>query len=36
MTDCNNFYYEVIIFYLKNAGDTYQRLMDYIFRGMIG
>jgi len=36
MTDCNNFYYEVMSFDLKNAGVTYQRLMDYIFKGIIG
>jgi len=35
MTDCNNFYYEVMTFGLKNAGATYQRLMDYIFKGML-
>jgi len=36
MTDCNNFYYEVMSFDLKNAGATYQRLLDYIFKGMLG
>ena len=35
MTDCNNFYYEVMSFGLKNVGATYQRLMNYIFRGML-
>ena len=35
MTDCNNFYYEVMSFGLKNAGGTYQRLMDYIFKRML-
>jgi len=29
MTDCDNFYYEVMSFNLKNVGATYQRLMDY-------
>ena len=35
MTDGNNFYYEVMSFGIKNIGPTYQRLMDYIFRGML-
>jgi len=35
MTDCNNFCYEVMSFGLKNAGATYQPLMDYIFKGML-
>jgi len=35
MIDCNNFYYEVMPFGLKNTGGTYQRLMDYIFKGML-
>jgi len=34
--DSNNFYYEVMPFGLKNAGATYQRLMDNVFHGMIG
>jgi len=36
MTDYNNFYHEIMSFGLKNVGATYQRLMDYIFKGMIG
>jgi len=36
MTTDANYYYEVIPFDLKNVGATYQRLMDKIFRGMIG
>jgi len=35
MTDCDNFYYEVIPFGLKNVRTTYQRLMDQIFKGML-
>ena len=35
MTDCNNFYYEVMLFGLKNDGETYQRLIDQIFKGML-
>jgi len=35
-TGFDNFYYEVMPFGLKNAGATYQRLMDYIFHDMIG
>jgi len=31
-----NYYYEVMSFGLKNAWATYQRLMDKIFRGLIG
>jgi len=31
-----NYYYEVLPFNLKNAEATYQRLMDKIFRGLIG
>jgi len=30
-----NYYYEVMSSNLKNAGATYQRLMDKIFRGLI-
>ena len=36
MTDFDNFYYEVMSFGLKNAGATYQRLMDQIFKWMLG
>ena len=36
MTDSGNFYYEVMPFGLKNAGATYQRLMDHVFHDMIG
>jgi len=36
MTNSNNFYYEVILFGLKNARATYQHLMDYVFHDMIG
>jgi len=36
MTECNNFYYEVVPFGLKNAVVAYQRLIDYIFKGMLG
>lgn len=31
-----NYYYEVMSFELKNARATYQRLMDKIFKGLIG
>jgi len=36
ITDRPNFCYEVMPFGLKNAGATYQRLMDRVFRGQIG
>jgi len=36
MTDGTNYFYEVMSFGPKNAGATYQRLMDKIFKGMIG
>jgi len=36
MTNCDNFYYEYMSSGLKNVGATYQRLMDYIFKGMLG
>jgi len=35
MTDGSNYFYEVMSFCLKNARETYQRLMDKIFKGMI-
>jgi len=36
MTVDANYYYEIMSFGLKNAGETYQRLMDKIFQGLIG
>jgi len=36
ITEEANFYYEVMPFGLKNAGATYQRFMDRVFKGMIG
>ena len=35
ITEEANFYYEVMPFGLKNAGATYQRLMDKVFRHLI-
>jgi len=34
--DGANYFYEVMSFVLKNAWATYQRLMNKIFKGMIG
>ncbi|CAJ2631771.1 unnamed protein product [Trifolium pratense] len=36
MTDSGNYYYNVMPFGLKNAGATYQRMMNKVFRGQIG
>jgi len=36
ITEEANFYYEVMPFGLKNAGATYQRLMDRVFHHLIG
>jgi len=36
ITEEANFYYEVMPFGLKNAEATYQRLMDKVFRHLIG
>ena len=35
-TDDANYFYKVMPFGLKNVGATYQRLVDKIFKGMIG
>lgn len=31
-----NYYYEIMLFVLKNVGSTYQRLMTIVFRDQIG
>jgi len=36
LTEKANFCYEIMPFGLKNAGATYQRLMDQMFREQIG
>ncbi|RDX83691.1 hypothetical protein CR513_35364, partial [Mucuna pruriens] len=36
ITDSGTFCYKVMSFGLKNAGETYQRLMDKIFKKIIG
>jgi len=36
ITDRSNYCYRVMPFGLKNAGATYQRLMDKIFQGLLG
>ncbi|CAJ2628951.1 unnamed protein product [Trifolium pratense] len=36
MTESGNYYYKVMPFGLKNAGATYQRMMNKVFRGQIG
>src|SRR4051812_33844823 len=35
MTESGNYYYNVMPFNLKNAGSTYQRMMNKVFRGEI-
>lgn len=36
MKNMKNYYYKVMPFKLKSAGDTYQRLMDMVFSSQIG
>lgn len=36
MGSLSNFWFSVMPFRLKNAGSTYQRLMDQILEGMLG
>ncbi|MCI55030.1 hypothetical protein A2U01_0076280, partial [Trifolium medium] len=36
MAPSGNYYYNVMLFGLKNAGATYQRMMNKVFQGEIG
>ena len=36
ITEASNYCYQVMAFGLKNAGATYQRLMDRVFRDQVG
>lgn len=35
MINDNNYHYEIMPFYVKNASAIYQKLMDKIFKGLI-